>query len=55
MGRHSTRYPAEVREWAGRLVFEHRGGVWLAMGGDVFDRGEVRLDGRDAAALGPSG
>ena len=25
MGRHLTRYPAEVRERAVRLVFEHRG------------------------------
>ena len=25
MGRHSTRYPVEVRERAVRLVFEHRG------------------------------
>ena len=35
--------------------FRASGGVWLAMGGDVFDCGEVRLHGRDAAALGPSG
>ena len=34
MGRHSTRYPAEVRERAVRLVFEHRGeysSQWEAM------------------------
>ena len=34
MGRHSTRYPGEVRERAGRLVFEHRGeygSQWEAM------------------------
>ena len=34
MGRHSTRYPAEVRERAVRLVFEHRGDYgsqWAAM------------------------
>jgi len=34
MGRHSTRYPAEVRDRAVRLVFEHGGGYgsqWEAM------------------------
>ena len=35
--------------------FRASGRAWLAMGGDVFDRGEVRLHDRDAAAVGPSG
>ena len=35
--------------------FRAPGRAWLAMGGDVFDRGEVRLHDRDAAAVGPSG
>jgi len=51
MGRPSTGYPAEVRERAVRLVFEHGRRVRLAVGGDVFDRDEVWLHGRDAAAV----
>ena len=43
------RYPAEVRERAVRLVMEHRREYRERMGGDHFDRSEVRDDGGDAA------
>ena len=36
------RYPAEVRERAVRMVFEQQAAARVAVGGDLFDRGEDR-------------
>ena len=59
-------YSPEVRERAVRLVSVNRpgkpgtvhrasGGAPLGVGGDLFDRGEVRLFVGDAAQVGPPG
>ena len=48
-------YPAELRERAVRMVREHEARARVAVGGDPLDRGEDRLQRRDAAALGSAG
>ena len=48
----SKRYPPEVQERAVRLVLEHAGRAWIAVGGHSFDRGEDWLHEQNRCGAG---
>jgi hypothetical protein len=52
MPKKGTPYPRELRERVVRLVLEHEGEYWVAVGGDLFCGRKVRSDTGDGPEMG---